>query len=513
MSFWQSLFGGAPAAPPAPITHDVELIAGELSARVVRHGLIREGVPVPCWTYVTKGLAARGQKEAVLSLLSSAEETEFPRDPLAFFEQLYRLAGSGRTVEEGDYTCFRAPEGFLDTFDQTGFVYLQAQPLQGIELPAGALCAVLLTGDEAELVPVIGAYRVTALLGKQAKHYPCPFWSERGRPSVLTREDMETSVLRKLPLAVYPGSTACLELPPRLPAHEGGDALVRTAGARLRIRLPLPQPAGFRDTVQQLPAEWSLALLTWPAPEARMRLVWKPGQGAPETIRAEGADATRLTGGFVLLAAGTTMPTGARITEDGFAVYLSPEAASEARSALVNGGPLQLEGEGELFDFEVEWVPGAEEKVEEGAVFRVERTVMYQADEMLRERVPRIEALTEYLERVAEASANYWEKVEPGAGRAVLLAVALRPGGRVRFWADSPVPLEPIIALPWLRELEALPVPPVNGQVAVGLEAVLWKMKGSKPPQWPLMPSAWLAATANRAVMMPDGVLDAVWLG
>jgi hypothetical protein len=137
---------------------------------------------------------------------------------------------------------------------------------------------------------------------------------------------------------------------------------------------------------------------------------------------------------------------------------------------------------------------------------------MYQPDEMMRERVPSIEALTKYLERVAETSAKYWEKVQPSEGRPVLLAVALRPGGRVRFWADSPVPLEPILTLPWLRELEVLPVPAVNGQVAMALEAVLWKVRG-KPPQWPLMPGEWLAASANRPVMMPDGVLDVVWQG
>ncbi|MBY0229199.1 MAG: hypothetical protein K2W96_07985, partial [Gemmataceae bacterium] len=304
MSFWQRLFGfGGGTAPDdpsnqaAPFSWNEDLDGGKLRVAVTRHALGLAGQSFPCWTYATRGLAAAGQKEIVLTLRCEKGEKEFPRDPLPLFVQFLRLAEQGRTLDEGDYACFQVPGGFLGTTEQTGLACIRAERLPDVEIPADALHAVLLTTEEAEIVPVIGAYRVTALLGRAARFFPCPPWSERGRASVLTRADMDASLLRKMPLAVYPGATARLAMVPQPPAEGLADRTATVEGGRLVLRLPMPQPEGFRDTVASLGEEWSLAFLLKADPLADVRLVWCPGQEG-QTITAAGSDARLMTGGF-----------------------------------------------------------------------------------------------------------------------------------------------------------------------------------------------------------------------
>ncbi len=512
MSFWQRLFGGGAPQPSGPLVVIHELIPGELSVRITRHDLaLAGGGAIPCWTYTTQGLAAApGQREIALSLRILDGEKQAPRDPLPLFEQLYRLAKQGRTVGEGDYTCFRAPGGFLGTTEQTGLAYIAAVALPGVEVPPGAIAAILLTPEEAEIVPVIGPYRVTALLGKAARYYPCPPWSERGRPSVLTRDDMDRSILRKVPLAVYPGATVTMQMPPQSP-QDAGSEMLATAGARVTLRLPLPQPDGFRDALSAMPDEWSLALLTHADPKADVRLVWRPGQGGPELIGPAGAGGVA-TGGFVLLAAGGDMPAGAKVLEDGFGVMLPPALAAEARRALINAGPLLIDGEGGLYQLALEWIP-SDTPERRPSAFDVQRTILYQAEEVMRERVASVEAMSRYLRRVMDVSDEYWSTVERGEGRPVLLTFALKPGGRVRFWVDSQPALEPLLAGPWLDLLDGVPPPDVRGgPVALALEAMLWRTAAT-PWQWPYMPAEWQAACAGRALLVPDGVLEVVWPG
>jgi hypothetical protein len=508
MSFWQRLFGARRPQPAAPLSVVHDLIPGQLSVRVTRHDLeLAGGGVIPCWTYVTQGLEAAGQREVVFSLRALPDEKAAPRDPLPFFQQLYNLARQGRTVGVGDYTCFRAPAGFLGKVGETGLAYIASVPLSGITAPPSALAAVLLTPEEAEVVPVIGPYRVTTLLGREARYYPCPPWSERGRPSVVSDADLGRSVLRSVPLAVYPGAAVRLDLTPS--PHAQPDGMLPTEGAKVTLRLPLPQPDGFRDTIAKLPEEWSLALMTWPDPTATSRLVWKPGQSGPEMIGAEGGGQSA-TGGFVLLAAGQTMPTGARVVEDGIGLMLSPGSASQLRQALLDAGPLLLEGEKGLFTFSLEWAP-SEASERPASAFEVHRTILYQPEEVMRERAVSIEAVSRYLRQVMDASEEYWSSMAPGEGRPVLLTFALRPGGQVRFWADCEPPLEPLLAGPWLDRLERIPPPEVRGgPVALGMEAMLWRAPGVSW-QWPYMPAEWQQACAGRPLLIPEGVLEAVW--
>ena len=128
MSWWKKLFGGKVAevteataadeavrastsAPHAtsttrqfPVT--VEIIPGELSARVYLHEICATGGRIPCWSYVSDGLGAHQHREVVFTLRRESGEADaaFPEDPLRLFGTMYRLAAQGKRVTVGGCT-------------------------------------------------------------------------------------------------------------------------------------------------------------------------------------------------------------------------------------------------------------------------------------------------------------------------------------------------------------------------------------------------------------------------
>jgi hypothetical protein len=89
-----------------------DLAGGALHARVVAHTVETPVESVPCWTYVTDGLLAVGQKELTLTVAREAGENSPPPSPFGFFETAWELAKSGRIVDVGDFTKFSKGELF-----------------------------------------------------------------------------------------------------------------------------------------------------------------------------------------------------------------------------------------------------------------------------------------------------------------------------------------------------------------------------------------------------------------
>jgi hypothetical protein len=147
-----------------------------------------------------------------------------------------------------------------------------------------------------------------------------------------------------------------------------------------------------------------------------------------------------------------------------------------------------------------------------GPAFEVNLNVLFQPEEVLRERVASAEAFAEYLKQVMDTAAAYWAGVPPGEGRAVALVLAVKPGGRSRFWLEaSPPGLDEGLVRGLLGRLQRLPAPAVRGgPVALALRATLWGCGGT-PGGWPHLPREWQEACAGRELLVPDGVLAVVW--
>jgi hypothetical protein len=304
--------------PSAPVS--VEIVPGRLSARVYTHDIATQQARIPCWSYVTDGLAAHDQAEIVFTLRREpGEEIErFPDPPFRLFAAIHELAERGQRVTAGGQTEFGDARFF-----ERHVLYAPAQSLSGVPLPPGCLTALLVTPDELRAVRTFGSTRVLARMGQAATHYPFPPWADRRRRGLTMDRTFETSALARLPRASAQDVRATLH----------GDRIVVSA---LRSEQP-----SWQHRLAQLPDRVPIALLTALDPTANGCLVWVPGQKEPEAIVPTGSDASRVCGCFLALLEDQPV-NGGKILEDGFAMQLTGEAWQALRRALIDGEELAI---------------------------------------------------------------------------------------------------------------------------------------------------------------------------
>lgn len=311
----------------------IDIVPGQLSARVVTHEIPSRHGPMACWSYVSDGLSAHDHAEVVFTLRRDPAEPAagHPEDPLQLFATIHELAAGGQRVAAGGVTEFGARR-FFDHH----LLYVAAQPLPGVALPSPCLAALLITDDELRAVRAFGPSRVLARLGQATSHYPCPPWSDRRRRGLTLERTFETSVLSKIPRIGLPG------------AHVG------LADHRITLSALRGEQALWQDRLAQLPDRAPIAILTAIDPGANGCLTWVPGQTGPEAIIPPGSDGSRVCGCF--LAFVPEQPgVGGKILEDGFAMELTGDAWQSIRGALRDGRELALAATGDAMAFALTW--------------------------------------------------------------------------------------------------------------------------------------------------------------
>src|SRR5262245_21695175 len=170
---------------PSSVQRDVA--GGAVHVRVVTHAAATPVESVACWTYVTDGLMAVGQKELTITVAREPGETSPPVDPFKFLDTVYGLAKQGRIVDVGDVSKFVAG-GFLGRRDFQGVIYVPAQPWIGVTYPAPTLHALVVTGDEVDAAIQYGVLRILGELGLAHRAFPTAVWVDRKRAPLRTPE-------------------------------------------------------------------------------------------------------------------------------------------------------------------------------------------------------------------------------------------------------------------------------------------------------------------------------------
>jgi hypothetical protein len=528
MSWWKKWFGGKvvevtkstaadeagranTAASPAtsltrqfPVT--VEIIPGELSARVYLHEISASSGRIPCWSYVSDGLGAHQQREVVFTLRRERGEADgaFPEDPLRLFGSLYPLAAQGKRVTVGGLTELGARRFF-----EHHLLYADAQPLSGVTLPPGCLTALLINDDELRAVREFGCTRVLARMGHAVTHYPFQTWSERGRRSLSLASTFEKSLLSKIGVRI------------------GGQIVVSLNNNRITMGVHRELHAKLRDARQSLP-DAPTGFLALRDPAANACLVWEPGQREPTAISPPGSDGSCVSGAYAIVL-GEQPHDGGKLFEDGFAIELTDASWAEFRRALFEGTDLVIPATDGGMDFALAWrddiyanvlprsksppAPGVDDP-ERGPppVLPEEldhKIVLLMAQDQLGARVG-TDALAAQIQGI---SAEITQLYARGEIRVAPMGVfvAVRPNRRVKIWVEGiEGSLSAEDAALIERRASDVTAPEVRGAI---IYVCAFSRKGKDVAGPPPLPQAWkeAAKTAGKTLELPDGMLAAVW--
>src|SRR5262249_54109030 len=181
-----------------------------LEVTVHSHDLAVAGTSLPAWTLVTSGLSAFGQREVVLTIIRrDASREAFPEGVLGYIPVLKHFASQGRIVDDGGVSGYRSPGPFrLGSF--VGLAFMNAPNIPGIPLPDAALAGVFLTEGELAMASACSTRRVLNQLGKVARYFPSPYWSDPYRQPVYMVEDVGKSLLGRVDRATVRSAAATL---------------------------------------------------------------------------------------------------------------------------------------------------------------------------------------------------------------------------------------------------------------------------------------------------------------
>jgi hypothetical protein len=341
MSWWKQRDQSTadPAAEPgspavdliAPV--DVEILAGKLAAHVYVHEIASLHEAIPCWSYVSDGLAAHRQTELVFTLRREPDEPvdAFPEDPLRLFASIQEIAEDGQRITSGSFTEFGG-NGFFGHH----LLYVKALPLPGVTLPVRCLAALQVTSDELRAARAFGTTRVLARLGQASFHYPFPPWADRRRRGLSLARTFETSVLSKIS---------------SMSAH---DVHVGMQDNQITVSVLRAEQASWPARLAAVPPDVPVALFPAFDPVADGCLTWVPGQKAPEAIIPPGSDGSRLCGCFLAFVAEQPANSG-KLLEDGFAMQLTSESWQAIRGALVEGKELSIPASDDGMSLALTW--------------------------------------------------------------------------------------------------------------------------------------------------------------
>ncbi len=409
-----------------------DLLPGELAARVHSHVLESGDGLLDCWSYVTEGLWAQRQKELIFTLRREPWEgdDEFPRAPLKFLAQIYRLAQSGQRVDVGDFTQF----GEAGLLGYNGLIYISPQPFSGIELSSPSLAAILVTEEELEAAKAFGFARLQARLGQASGHYPCPHWSDRSRAGLQMAGTLKESVLTQISRLTVRGMSVRIE----------SDCIVASLGPAARERL--------HQQLAQVPPDMPIALLTELDAGADGCLVWEPGQSEAAAITPPGSRGSRLSGCFLALVPGQQLNAG-QVFEDGLMMLLTNDGWSSVHEAIQTQQPLSIQTTTGLC-LSLDWLEGSYMNPIDGSVHAAEggwRTVEPEGDPPADEGASKVkqivlltpehevaarlsvEELSNYIERIKGAVRAYFAGLPAGAGQDLLIQFEVRGRGEVEL--------------------------------------------------------------------------------
>jgi hypothetical protein len=216
---------------------------------------------VPCWTYVSQGLADVGQKEVVFTIKRRASESQrdYPREPLEWFQILHPLAREGQIVDCFHQTTF-SRDGFLGRSDIRAILYYPPTGLSTVPpeyLPKERLHAIALTVSEVEVMERCGLMRVISSLGFSERYFPVTPWIDRDRKSCVTIAEMD-EIIREV-----------------IPFWDDRSTSAFRRGTDIVLHIPQKSESGIQKLVRGLPLSGAIGISSVPYSESDSGVLYR----------------------------------------------------------------------------------------------------------------------------------------------------------------------------------------------------------------------------------------------
>lgn len=477
----------------------LEVISGDLFIRSYSHEVYTGEKSIACVSYVSDGLERHGQSEIVLTLPRKGLREDVPQDVIEIFKSIHAGAESGQLVNDYDVFIMKSGQSFLGRRGDWGFFFIPAEVLEGVDVPFKALAAVLAKGYEVDLLKKGLSYRVASMLGAKYGYYPCPFWSEPERKSLLSSKDFEKSLMAEADWSFARGLSVRMSID----SEEQNEIVLTVDLSGLpQLNALLAQPT-TTDSIL-------LRLLTIPDPSVTTRLAWLRGS---DTIRVITAfPGPWVTGGFLMLVSKEGIEEKGYAAEDGFVVCLNPTSLEKLKSSMAGaiptafplgrqGGRLRTEFLRRFF---------FDELVEQA--YTIVGVHDYQAYSVLRARVEDVGSVEDYIKALNGATLTALKDSKQYDAHGILIAVGVKPGKKVRIWCEAIEGSLPEGILQNLKSsLENIPTVEVkDGPIAFALCGILWNREVK---EFPDMPVVWRKALAEsgKNLTVPDGLFELIW--
>lgn len=381
MSLLKKLFARPqPTSPLVSFPIIVSVVENKLAATIYSHTIQSPKGAIPCWTYVSDGLLAHGQKELVFTLRREKNEAEgaFPQEPLMFFRTVYPYAEKKQLVDAGAYTGFDR-----GAFWGRHILYSEAVPSQStppLSLPQNALHAHLVTDEELKRAFAEGVLRILAGLGYQTRYFPTAPWSERNRPSL----KFGTSILARTP---------CLSVP---------EATIVKSNTQYLLALT-PVSQKYLKNLEEWTENAPLAFVFSRFPSCDACLAWVPEEGFPFAIAGEGSKGERVAGCFLVMVPQQEEDSIVPL-EDGYTLLLTTPSWEHLKAGLLSGEDFEITAS--TFSLVVSFLPGPQWDVYRSAPptpsqspLQITSIVLLTGDEELKRNLD-IKVLSDYIGEV-----------------------------------------------------------------------------------------------------------------
>ncbi|KAK0114709.1 hypothetical protein ONS95_014193 [Cadophora gregata] len=334
-------------APPGTWPKVVRIGTTQCTVSIHTHLFTSPPNQLPCWTYISQGIATPSQPEVVLTLLRRQSENEeaFPEFPLWWMRSIYERAQSGHHLETGELVELEiGQEGAVLKFDQIKIdqntrswqtmsrfgSLLHGMPLNSgcfqflnDKLPTKAHHVIALIHEETAVAKQFGVTRVLGHLGLSVRWFPYPPWIDRDRGDIVTLADQGGSVRIGMPILRLNGLNAMLIQ----------DDIVLTIPADDEKRKV------FRDYILSLPLSAGVGLDSFMLEEADSGLTWKRGQRDPMGYASNSGVMKNLNLGFLMFAPQADHDHSI-MCEDGYGILIREETWKTIRDAVQNSQDL-----------------------------------------------------------------------------------------------------------------------------------------------------------------------------